>query len=64
MPQFHIYPDVPQNLMRPTWKGTRGLGFVPNVFGTTESTLIYGAAGAALLLGGIGLGFWLGRRKR
>lgn len=26
-PQFHIYPNVEQNIPRPTWKGsTRGLG--------------------------------------
>jgi hypothetical protein len=26
MPQFHIYSDVHQNAMRPTWKGIDGLG--------------------------------------
>lgn len=64
MPQFHYYPDVPQNIPRPTWKGTSGLGTIANPFGTTESTVVYAVGGAALLLTGVALGYFLGGKKR
>lgn len=42
-PQFLVYPNIPQNLMRPTWKGTtRGLGRLDETGGAFFDDFMYG----------------------